>query len=82
MYNLIRVKVEKRKRGTDMWTTYWFEIVGEESEICGEEFFTELENGTRAEHKAYAQEIFPDERIRCLGKVTSYEAEMMGLDTY
>ena len=27
-----------------MWTTYWWEIVGEESDLCGEEFFTALED--------------------------------------
>lgn len=65
-----------------MWTTYWFEIVGEDSEICGEEFFTELENATKEQHIAYAHEIFPNEKIVCWGKVTQTEAEMMGLDTY
>lgn len=65
-----------------MWTTYWFEIVGEDSEICGEEFFTELENATKEQHITYAHEIFPNEKIVCWGKVTQMEAEMMGLDTY
>ena len=64
------------------WTTYWFEITGEDSEICGEEFLTELENGSKEDHIKYAQEIFPGEELRCLGRVNSYEAEMMGLDTY
>lgn len=65
-----------------MWTTYWFEIVGEDSEICGEEFFTELEDATKEQHIAYAHKIFPNEKIVCWGKVTQMEAEMMGLDTY
>lgn len=65
-----------------MWTTYWFEIVGEDSDICGEEFFTELENATKEQHIAYAHALSPDEEIKCLGKVSGAEAEMMGLDTY
>ena len=65
-----------------MWTTYWFEIVGVDSDICGEEFFTELENATKEQHIAYAHEIFPGEEIKCYGKVSSEEAELMGLDTY
>lgn len=64
------------------WTTYWFEIVGEDSDLCGEEFFTELEDATKEQHIAYAHEIFPDEKLRCIGKVSAVEAEMMGLDTY
>ena len=64
------------------WTTYWFEIIGEGSDLCGEEFFTELENATKEQHIAYAHEVFPDEELRCIGKVSAAEAEMMGLDTY
>ena len=62
--------------------TYWFEFIGEDSDFCGEEFFTELEDAERGVHIAYAHELFPDEKIRCLGKVTTFEAEIMGLDTY
>ena len=65
-----------------MITTYWWEIVDENSDLCGEEFFTELKDATRADHTKYAHEIFPDERLKCLGKVSFAEAEMMGLDTY
>ena len=64
------------------WTTYWFEIVGENSDLCGEEFFTALQNADKKAHVAYAKEIFPGEKIKCLGKVSEEEAEMMGLDTY
>lgn len=63
-------------------STYWFEIIGEYSDLCGEEFFTELVNATKEQHIAYAHEIFPNEEIKCYGKVSSFEAEMMGLDTY
>lgn len=65
-----------------MWSTYWFEIVGEDSALCGEEFFTELKTDKQETHVKYAKKIFPNEEIYCLGKVSSYEAEMMGLDTY
>lgn len=64
------------------WTTYWFEIVGEDSDLCGEEFFTALQNADKKAHVTYAKEIFPGEKIKCLGKVSEEEAEMMGLDTY
>lgn len=64
------------------WTTYWFEIIGEDSDLCGEEFFTELENATKEQHIAYANKIFPNEKLRCIGRVSRAEAEMMGLDTY
>ena len=61
-------------------STYWFEITGEESVLCGEEFFVEEANQRNAVE--YARELFPGETIRCLGRVSQYEAEMMGLDTY
>ncbi len=64
------------------WTTYWWEIDDEESELCGEEFFTALKGGSREDHKKYVRELFPDENPKCLGKVSEEEAEMMGLDTY
>ena len=65
-----------------MWTTYWWIIEDEESEMCGEEFFTELKDATRAQHRSYVKELFPNENPRCLGRVSEEEAEMMGLDTY
>lgn len=65
-----------------MWTTYWWGIEDEDSELCGEEFFTELENAGRAEHNKYVLELFPNENVKCYGRVTEEEAEMMGLDTY
>lgn len=65
-----------------MWTTYWFEISDENSDLCGEEFFTELKTSEKSEHIKYAKEIFPGEKIKCLGRVSAAEAEMMGLDTY
>lgn len=65
-----------------MWTTYWWIIEDENSELCGEEFFTELEGAGRKEHNDYVAKLFPNENPRCLGRVTQEEAEMMGLDTY
>ena len=65
-----------------MWTTYWWIIDDEDSDICGEEFFTELKDGTYADHVSYVLELFPNENPRCIGQVTDFEAEMMGLDTY
>ena len=65
-----------------MTTIYWFAIVGEYSDLCGEEFLTELENASKQEHIDYAHRLFPNEEIRCYGKLTELEAEMMGIDTY
>lgn len=65
-----------------MTTTYWWGIEDPNSELCGEEFFTELENATKENHRAYAEEIFPGETLKCYGRVSETEAEMMGLDTY
>lgn len=64
------------------WTTYWWEVTDEDSDICGEEFFTELQNADLPKHKQYAHELFPHTKLHCLGKVSQEEAEMMGLDTY
>lgn len=70
-----------------MWTTYWFGINDEESELCGEEFFTELFTEAKGKelkemHVEYAKSIFPNETLTCYGRVSREEAEMMGLDTY
>lgn len=64
------------------WTTYWWGIEDEDSDLCGEEFFTELENATLEDHKEYVKKLFPNENLACYGKVSAVEAEMMGLDTY
>jgi len=65
-----------------MWTTYWWEVTDEESDLCGEEFFTELPDATKTTHTEYAKNIFPGVKLHCLGRVSQEEAEMMGLDTY
>ena len=64
------------------WTTYWWGIYDEDSDLCGEEFFTELENATKEEHEAYAKSLFPDEKLTCFGGISEEDAELMGLDTY
>jgi len=65
-----------------MLTTYWWEVIDEKSDLCGEEFFTELPNATKVAHYEYARWNFPGVKLRCLGQVSQEEAEMMGLDTY
>lgn len=59
---------------------YLFEIVGKDSDCCGEEFFVECYNETEAWQ--IAEENFPNEELRCWGKYSIEEAEMMGFDTY
>lgn len=65
-----------------MWTTYWWICEDEDSELCGEECFTELKDATYRDHVEYMCQLFPTENFRCLGQVTREEADMMGLDTY
>ena len=65
--------------------TFWFEVVGEDSDLCGEEFFVEVsadEENPRATAGDIAAENFPDEELKCHGSVSWAQAEMMGLDTY
>lgn len=64
------------------WTTYWWEITDEDSDLCGEEFFTALQADDALTHKKYVKQLFPNVKVKCLGLVTEEEAEMMGLDTY
>lgn len=65
-----------------MWTTYWWGIEDKNSDFCGEEFFTELEDADAIDHKNYVKELFPNEKVKCYGLISEEEAEMMGLDTY
>lgn len=60
--------------------TYWFEIVGEDSILCGEQFFVEADSLENAFD--IVGEYFPDEEVECYGDVDEYEAEIMGFDTY
>ena len=68
-----------------MWTTWWFGINDENSDLCGEEFFVEVNvtlDIAKREAIKIAKENFPNEKISCYGRVSETEAEMMGLDTY
>lgn len=62
-----------------MWN-YLFEIIGEESEYCGEMFFVQCDTIEEAEDivKIY----FTDEEVKYLGLFDDEEAEAMGYDTY
>lgn len=64
--------------------TFWFEITS--GDLEGEEFFVEVEDSWKwyAKEKAIqkAKAIFPLEKIKYIGAVSAFEAEMMGLDTY
>ena len=71
-----------KNTGNNVWTTYWFAINDENSNLCGEEFFTELQNADKNAHIAYAQSIFPGEILTCYGRLSETEAAAMGLDTY
>jgi len=64
-----------------MWTTYLFEIRGD-SEYCGEQFLTELQDASRVEHVLHARKYFPNEKLVCFGEISPFEAEILGLDTY
>ena len=68
-----------------MWSTWWFGLNDENSDLCGEEFFVEVNvtlDKAKAEAMKQAKKIFPGEKITCYGRVSEFEAEMMGLDTY
>ena len=65
--------------------TFWFEVIGEYSDLCGEEFFVEVnadEENPRATASDIAAENYTNEKLKCHGRVTLEMAEMMGLDTY
>lgn len=59
---------------------YWFGIVGEYDEHCGEEFLVAAASVQEA--KSTADSLFPGEKIRSYGWVSEFESEMMGLDVY
>lgn len=61
---------------------WWFEIDDVDSDLCGEEFLIELENAQKTKAYRYAQKLFPNVHLHCLGRVSEFEAETMGLDTY
>ena len=57
---------------------FMFEITGGDNE--GEQFFVECD--TMREAWEIADENFPTEPLRCWGKYSLEEGEMLGLDTY
>lgn len=59
---------------------YLFEVVGEESDLCGEQFFVECD--TIKEAWDIAIDNFGDEELHYIGKYTPEEAEWLGYDTY
>lgn len=68
-----------------MWRNYHFEVVGEDSDLCGEEFFVAVcipEDEIRQRAWEIAKQNFPHEELKCYGWVDDDEAEEMGLDTY
>lgn len=68
-----------------MNVTYWFEVIGEDSELCGEAFFVEVnseEDSPLDTAWDIAVENFPDEELTCLGRVSEKFAELLGYDTY
>ena len=66
--------------------TLWFGIEDEESQLCGEEWFVEVDAENIKDAKEMAAKInqanFPNETLSYYGRVTAYTAETMGLDTY
>ncbi len=66
-----------------MRTTIWMWVIDDEtSDLCGEDFFTELNSHRYKDHKKYAQSLFPGLKLKSCGAIDEDEAEMMGLDTY
>ena len=68
-----------------MWRNYHFGVVGEYSDLCGEEFFVALyvpEDESLKQAWMVARQNFPHEELKCYGWVTDDEADEMGLDTY
>ena len=68
------------------WVDYGFEFTDEESELCGECFFVEVEDKGAVqsfrEACRIAEDNFPDEFFKLVLICTSDEAEIYGWDTY
>ena len=68
-----------------MQSTWWFGFEDENSNLCGEEFFVEVNvtlDKAKAEAIKQAKKNIHNEKITCYGRVSELDAEMMGLDTY
>lgn len=59
---------------------FLFEVIGEDSDLCGEQFFVECD--TKREAYQIAADNFPDEELRYCGKYSVEQAEILGYDTY
>ena len=59
---------------------YLFEIIDEDSDCCGEQFFVECKSLREAWE--IADKNFSDVALKCFGTYSVKEAEMIGLDTY
>lgn len=59
---------------------YLFEVVGEDSDLCGEQFFVECEEIYDA--WVIAQDNFLNEKLQLIGAYEPEEAEILGYDTY
>ena len=57
---------------------YWFEIIGEDSILLGEQFLVEADNLEEAQAKV--DEEFPDVITECHGTVSEEEADEMGFE--
>jgi hypothetical protein len=69
-----------------MTYNFWFGVIDEDSDLCGEEFIVEVDAGYENDPLALAWDIaaenFGDVKMKCYGCISTFEAEMMGLDTY
>lgn len=66
-------------------TNYLYEVCGEDSPNCGENFFVQVnadDPDARDIANKIAAENFPDDKLRNLGRYSDFQAEMMGYDTY
>lgn len=63
-----------------MYKNWWFEIVGENDELCGEEFFVYETDRKKAWDTARI--YFPFEELVCHGAFDDEFADNLGLDTY
>ena len=68
----------------EQWVDYWFVVITDGGDLEGEEFLVEVRNDIDAHDMAWdiACENFPNEDLRCYGRISVEEAEMLGLDTY
>lgn len=71
----------KEKENIKVVTHFWWYINDIESKYYGEQFITEAK-GKRLQHYKFAEELFPNENIHCLGQINDAQVEALGLDIY